>query len=91
MAVLLFYSVIPAYSQNVNDISVFKWLIFFNLLFFVVLLYISSQLIKYYKNKYRSECENKLRIKEKLYLTEKKPDTEHTVFFGGNAITSTKK
>ena len=46
-------------------------------------IFLFFQMIKYYRNKYKTEYENKLKIKEKLFLSKSKNESEQTVIYRG--------
>ena len=80
---LFFNVVFSAYSQDSSNVSVFKWFILSYVAVLTITILVFVHLIKYYKHKYKSEYENKLRIKEKLFFVQNKPEAEQVIIYGG--------
>ena len=78
-------------AQNSDTIVVSKWVSFSIILFLAFLVFIFFQLINYYRNKYKTEYENKLKIKEKLFLTKTKSESEQTILYRGKRHNKYKK
>ena len=84
MATLIFWIIVqPLYSQCIGIVVVTKWLFlsYFIILGFTIFIFINLK--KYYKDKYRVEYENKLKIKEKLFFNKNMPETGQTTIYGG--------
>lgn len=67
LTILLIGLPILSFSQNGESIILPQWAILAVLLFFAISLSIMISVIRYYKNRYKIECENKLIIKDKLF------------------------
>jgi class 3 adenylate cyclase len=93
IAMIMFLSAFirTTYAQNGNSIVVSKWVFFSIIIFLAFFIFIFFQTLKYYKNKYKTEYENKLKIKEKLYLTKSKNDNEQTILYRGKRHNKYKK
>ncbi len=72
-----------SFSQN-NDIFILlKWWTFIITLFILIATVITVSTIKYYKKRYRKECENRLAIKDKLFHKDSDLDSEKVNLYGG--------
>ncbi len=74
---------ILSFSQNSDTVILSKSWVIVILLFFAISLYIMVSVIRYYKKRFKKECDNKLIIKEKLFSKSSEPKSEDVNLYGG--------
>ena len=78
-----------SFSQNNDSFLLLKWWIF--PLVIVIATLVTVSVIKYYKKRYKQECENRLAIKEKLYHKDTNLDSEEVNLYEGKRYNKYKK
>jgi len=84
LAALLFIFVVAiTYFKNYEYVVVPIWLFYAILFFLIISVFIFVRTVRFYKNKFKREYENRYRIREKLFLNRANIESEQTIIYGG--------
>ena len=80
-----------SFSQNNDSFLLLGWWIFIVSLVIVIATIVTVSVVKYYKKRYKQECENRLAIKEKLYHKDTNLNSEEVNLYEGKRYNKYKK